>query len=100
MLGGLACRVAPSAASSALFAETTLAPCSKAVVISVRTGSMPPITSTTTSMSPRLTSAVASVVTSSAGTPSRTRSGRRTAIPASSTGRADPGGEVVARASS
>src|SRR5690348_3310700 len=47
---------------------------------------MPPMTSTTTSMSPRLTSAVASVVTRSGSMPSRTRDGRRTATPASSTG--------------
>src|SRR5690606_42147119 len=44
-----ACRAAPSWASSALFAETTDAPCSKAVAISDRAGSIPPMTSTTRS---------------------------------------------------
>jgi hypothetical protein len=50
-------------------------------------GSIPPITSTTTSMSPRVTRPIASVVKRSAGmSTSRGRSIRRTATPTSSTG--------------
>ena len=80
-------RVAPSSASSALLAVTTEAPCSSAERISSRAGSMPPMTSITTSMSPRATRPAASVVNSSAGTSrSRSRPSRRTAMPASSIG--------------
>ena len=57
-------------------------------------GSMPPITSTTTSMSSRATSAAASVVSSSAGM-SGCRSGRRTATADQFQLRADPGGQLV-----
>ena len=55
---------------------------------------MPPITSTTRSTSSRLTRASASVVSRCAGT-SGWCAGRRTAMPATSTGAADAGGEVV-----
>ncbi len=77
----------PSSASSALFAVTTALPDPSAVSSSDLAGSMPPITSTTMSMSPRLTRAVASVVSSpgSTATP-RVRPGRRTATPATSSG--------------
>src|SRR5262245_34491761 len=82
------CRLPPSSASSALFAVTTLLPPRSASTSHVRAGSMPPTTSTTTSMSSRLTRPSASVVNSFGSTRSgpRSRPGRRTAIPASSSG--------------
>ena len=55
---------------------------------------MPPITSTTTSMSGSATTAAASVVSSPAGM-SGCRSGRRTATAASSSFAPDPGGQLV-----
>ena len=56
--------MAPSSASSALFAVTTDLPALSASSSSVRAGSMPPITSTTTSTSSRVTRPDASVVSS------------------------------------
>ena len=81
---------APSSASSALLAVTTDLPLDRAAAISVRAGSMPPMTSMTMSMSSRVTSDSASVVSSAGSTStSRVRPRRRTAMPASSSGAPD-----------
>lgn len=63
--------------------------------MSVRAGSMPPMTSTTTSMSPRLTRAVASVVISAGSMPSRTLEGRMDGDTGELDRCADACGEVV-----
>ena len=86
---------APSSASSALFAVTTDLPRFSAGSSSVRAGSMPPITSTTTSMSARSTSAVG--VGGEQRRPARPgcRCGPAHRDPGQLERRADPGGEVV-----
>ena len=61
--------------------------------MSPRAGSIPPMTSTTTSA--RATRADASSVSSAGSMPGRGRSGRRTAMPTSSRRCPHPGGEVV-----
>ena len=77
----------PSSASSALFAVTTALPDRSAVSSKERAGSMPPMTSTTMSMSSRLTRPGASVVIRPGSTVTpRVRPGRRTATPATCTG--------------